>query len=189
LMQRLVKAWLAEREGGGLEPLPHGLLEEVSSYLAELRSGYSLLEKGSLRQRLIDGELELTEFIIRDILSIRVRKMLLAAAERKPVNLESSDDWEVLRSLLEAAEEAETLTRAAVHGEQRPMQGGEQPAQLLVAVRVLKEVPGFVGVDGKTYGPFAPEEVAAMPAVNAKILARGGFIQTLSVPREGSRES
>ena len=45
-----------------------------------------------------------------------------------------------------------------------------QPPQIdrLIVVRCLQMIPVFAGVDGKTYGPFWPEDVATIPEINAR---------------------
>ena len=39
-----------------------------------------------------------------------------------------------------------------------------------ILVRFVCEIPAIVGVDMKTYGPFRTEDVASLPAENAKAL-------------------
>lgn len=41
-------------------------------------------------------------------------------------------------------------------------------------LRFLQPVPEFIGSDMRTYGPFQPEDVATVPAINAKNLVRSG---------------
>jgi DNA replication factor GINS len=42
-------------------------------------------------------------------------------------------------------------------------------------LRFLREVPAIIGADMKSYGPFKPEDVASVPAENAKILIKQGL--------------
>lgn len=51
----------------------------------------------------------------------------------------------------------------------------------LVVVRFLEPVPVFVGVDGLTYGPFKPEDVASIPALQAKGLIEKGAVVKIMV--------
>jgi len=44
-----------------------------------------------------------------------------------------------------------------------------------MVVRFVQEVPAIIGVDMKTYGPFKPEDIATLPAENAKILIKKGL--------------
>jgi hypothetical protein len=45
----------------------------------------------------------------------------------------------------------------------------------LVVLYVLKDIDKFVGVDGRTYGPFGPDEVASIPDVHVTNLVLKGF--------------
>ena len=51
-----------------------------------------------------------------------------------------------------------------------------------VALRFIKNIPAIMGADMKSYGPFIVEDVASMPAENAKVLVKQG----LAVPVEVS---
>jgi len=54
----------------------------------------------------------------------------------------------------------------------------------LIVVRFLREVPAFVGLDGLTYGPFKPEDVASIPALQAKGLIEKGAVVEIRVGGE-----
>jgi DNA replication initiation complex subunit (GINS family) len=41
-----------------------------------------------------------------------------------------------------------------------------------ILVRVLRDVPSFVGADLKTYGPYKTEDVVLLPAQNAEALIK-----------------
>jgi len=51
-----------------------------------------------------------------------------------------------------------------------------------IAVRFLKQVPGIIGSDMKTYGPFMVEDVASVPESNARILVRQGLAKLVELP-------
>ena len=50
---------------------------------------------------------------------------------------------------------------------------------VLVPIYVTSEISRFVGIDGRTYGPFRPDEVASIPTIHAKNLAERGFIRII----------
>jgi hypothetical protein len=56
----------------------------------------------------------------------------------------------------------------------------------LVAVRFLREVPAFAGVDGRIHGPFQPEDVASIPEIHAIGLFRKDAIVAVHI--EGASE-
>jgi DNA replication initiation complex subunit (GINS family) len=44
-----------------------------------------------------------------------------------------------------------------------------------VVLRFTKNIPGIIGADMKTYGPFVAEDVASLPVENAKMLVKQGL--------------
>ncbi len=51
----------------------------------------------------------------------------------------------------------------------------ETPRAHRSTVRFLKGIPAIMGADMKSYGPFAPEDVASLPPQNAQILVKQGL--------------
>lgn len=47
-------------------------------------------------------------------------------------------------------------------------------------VYVLQPTPKFVGVDGRTYGPFRPDEVTSLPEIHAMNLISRGMVRRIS---------
>jgi DNA replication initiation complex subunit (GINS family) len=50
-----------------------------------------------------------------------------------------------------------------------------------ITLRFLKNTPTMIGLDMKTYGPFKVEDVASLPAENAKILVKQGLAVLVEV--------
>ena len=50
-----------------------------------------------------------------------------------------------------------------------------------VALRFIKAIPGVIGSDMKTYGPFMAEDIASLPIENAKILVKQGLAEVVEV--------
>jgi DNA replication initiation complex subunit (GINS family) len=48
----------------------------------------------------------------------------------------------------------------------------EEPKYLII--RILESIPSIVGSDLRTYGPYNPEDIAAIPIKNANILIKRG---------------
>jgi len=47
----------------------------------------------------------------------------------------------------------------------------------MVTVKFLKNMPSFVGVDGKTYGPYKSGDIASLPEANAAVLIEKGVAE------------
>ncbi len=49
-----------------------------------------------------------------------------------------------------------------------------------ITVRILKDLPPIVGIDGKIYGEFKVEDVVTLPKPNAEVLIRQGVAQRIN---------
>lgn len=172
--------WLQERSEKDIIRIPEGFLQGITDHIARLRAGYNLLEKSSLRYRLITRELELLEYMLQDLMAIRRRKILgVKPHQRIEEDFQSTDDWDVVQKLLEAIDLQEQTLRRIVHGEMR----AKRPpiGKAFTVVRVLKGTPTFVGVDGDERGPYAVEDVVSLPTPNARMLVRQGYAEAIVV--------
>ena len=50
-----------------------------------------------------------------------------------------------------------------------------------LTLRFTKSIPAIMGTDMKSYGPFTAEDVASLPAVNAKMLVKQGLASLVEV--------
>jgi hypothetical protein len=64
--------------------------------------------------------------------------------------------------------------------ESKPMET-QPPTQKRLTVRFAKAIPAIMGADMKSYGPFNAEDVASLPAVNAKMLVKQGLAVQIEV--------
>jgi len=182
MIQKSYRTWLQERSETKITNLPVGFLQESSKYMAQLRSGYGLLEKSSLRYRLVTKELELMEYMLRDLMGIRFRKVGMRPHGRVEDIYPFTDDRIVMEKLFDAIGIQEQIMQRVVHGE--PIVNMEPSKRALTAVRILKETPAFVGVDGDERGPYKVEDIVSMPTPNARMLVRQGYAEVITTPWE-----
>ncbi|MBI4173823.1 MAG: hypothetical protein HY519_03835 [Candidatus Aenigmarchaeota archaeon] len=57
----------------------------------------------------------------------------------------------------------------------------KEPGEEKKVVAMLDSVPAFVGLDTKTYGPFAKSDVVTLPAENAKFLVDKGLAEEMKL--------
>ncbi len=50
-----------------------------------------------------------------------------------------------------------------------------------LTLRFTKNIPAIMGADMKSYGPFAADDVASLPALNAQILVKQGLAVLIEV--------
>src|SRR4030067_260954 len=85
-----------------------------------------------------------------------------------------------LRRIKEESRLLDKKTTKAVLLE-KEMQSVRQIINMTLTVRYIKAIPGVIGSDMKTYGPFMAEDVASLPAENAKILVKQGLAEVVEV--------
>ena len=56
-----------------------------------------------------------------------------------------------------------------------------EEAHKRVTLRFIKSIPAIMGADMKSYGPFLVEDVASLPAENAKVLVKQGLAVAVEV--------
>jgi len=182
MIQKSYRLWLQERSETNITNLPVGFLQENSKYMAQLRSGYGLLERSSLRYKLVTKELELLEYMLRDLMAIRFRKIGMVPHGRVEDLYPATDDWVMIQKLFDAIGIQEQILQRVVHGE--PIVNREPSKRAFTAVRVLKETPAFVGVDGEERGPYKVEDIVSMPTPNARMLMGQGYAEAVTTSWE-----
>ena len=79
---------------------------------------------------------------------------------------------EELKEIVTRERDLENIFKEVVGGLTR-----QTVKQGYVMVRFLKDVPSFVGIDLKVWGPFKKEDIAVIPYENAKALVKAGVVE------------
>ncbi len=172
---RLFEAWRRERWSRELQRLPDGFLEEMREYAQRLREQGRMVDRSSLIGRIAERERENAERMWRELLELRVRKIIEAVLEGRAIPIENLTPEEKglhagIGRLI--AEHLEKMRSTPTRGVSIPR--GKPPKGMKV-VRFLQSTPAIIGVDMKTYGPFKAEDVALLPEENAENLIRRGI--------------
>ncbi|TXT56913.1 MAG: hypothetical protein BAJATHORv1_20511 [Candidatus Thorarchaeota archaeon] len=176
------RIWKSEIGSDDLRNLEDIQLGDISSYLSEVRLSLAHTEaENHLQASLLTQEIQNLEFMIRDLLKIRCRKIISAAlSQEKPQGLMtiSEEDLfnQVLRSIKTHAHFIENTIAGTISDEEPEKTLSETKSEhsshddeiKYVTVRFLKDVPATVGIDGSTLGPFKAEDIALVPALNAR---------------------
>ena len=185
IYDELYRAWRRERESGEIQPLPRDFLAKLASYVKKLKEESRMLDKRTIKARLMQREFENARRMIEDLLKTRYEKVLRKALVGETVPKESLTREEELlhRGIQPSLEAYQSLIRSVLEG--RPPQVGEgetpKPKPNMMVVRFLREVPAIMGLDMRTYGPFKPEDIAALPIENAKALIKQGVAVQVEV--------
>jgi len=73
-----------------------------------------------------------------------------------------------------------TNGQSSLSGEREVSCENSENSEVLVPIYITNEVPKFVGIDGRTYGPFRPDEVASLPKIHAMNLISRGMVRRIS---------
>jgi DNA replication initiation complex subunit (GINS family) len=170
----LYQAWLREKENLELQKLPKGFYAETAEYIRHIRREGRMLESKSVKAKLISQELSKAKRMIRELIALRFDKLVKQAKLEEPLSREAltSEEEGILLELKPSFEKFHEMLKDSTRG--KPPESGEKVVQARKLVRFLKEVPAIVGADLKIYGPFAAEDVATLPAENARVLAKHG---------------
>ncbi len=170
----LYEAWLREKENMELQKLPEGFYIETAEYIGRIRREARMLESKSVKARLIAQELSKAKRMVKELVALRFEKLVKQAKleESSAKEALTSEEERIVLELRPAFEEFRTMLKDSMRG--KTPESVEKVEQARRLLRFLKEVPAIVGADLKMYGPFAAEDVATLPAENARVLVKHG---------------
>jgi DNA replication factor GINS len=172
MYRKLYEAWKREKESLDLQPLPKDFYAKVAEYIKSIRKESRMLDNKAVKARLIKIELKNAKKLIEEILKLRFEKILEAMRSGKivPGNYLTCEEEKIGGKMFPVADYYQSLTKNLLQGNLSKALGERETKK--VVVRFLRNVPAIVGVDLKTYGPYQSEDVASLPAENAKILIK-----------------
>lgn len=191
-----------ERTSPSLQDVGKDFYREAEALLEELYTRCEDAKHGDIAKlSAMIAELENVKNTIRDIYELRERKILSDAMYSvksggaiEAENL-TPEEEELLRSVSTALREsrgkllakilAEKTVRVPRKEEQSQLVQKEerQEAAARITVRMLKDLPPIVGVDGRIYGGFKSEDVVSLPEPNARAFINQGAAEEIKLER------
>ena len=170
----LLNAWLKERREEGLQALTSSFYSEVGAYMRRLREDTRMLERGTTKSRIIERERENVEKMIEDLFRLRLRKIISATLSAEEVEAEklTVEERRLILELKRILSDHQENLKSILRGRVPEVKAKPQRRSDLKVIRILEHIPAIIGIDMKTYGPFKPEDVAALPVENAENLIR-----------------
>jgi len=177
----LFEAWKKERLNEAIQPLPKDFYFRLAKYIRRIREEQRMLDERTVKGNLMKREEENVKKMTEDLIQTRYEKMMRIIRKGEVVpttNLtEEEKEW-----AQESSIQFESFKKFA----ERLLQGRlekveKKQSNSLIVVRILKEIPEIIGVDMKTYGPFKPEDIASLPAENARSLIKQGAAVEIEV--------
>jgi DNA replication initiation complex subunit (GINS family) len=183
LYNELYEAWRQERDNAELQPLSKDFYVKLAEYVRKSREEGRMLDAKTTRGRLLMHEAENVRKMVRELVSLRHSKAVQLVSRGEAVSVEglTKEEEKLFRDVSPSFEVFQGLLKEIEVG-RLPQAGREKPRNRVL--RFLKETPVIVGVDMKTYGPFQPEDVASVPAENAKVLTKQGIAVEVDVQLE-----
>jgi len=158
-IETLHKIQLQEKRGGVLATLEKTFFAECFEFIdlkrQLLEANYSALARNDLDNAIL---------ILRDILTKRQQKIILKALNDFKSNANSiegltNEEADFYVALLDLLNRHSLKINSQISGEKK-----------LVKVKILSEVPEFIGKNSKSLGPFAPDQEVELDSGDAKTL-------------------
>ena len=84
----------------------------------------------------------------------------------------TGEEKKLYGEVLPLPEVYQSFSKDILRGQLSRVEKGEK--QAMTVLRFIQEIPALIGSDLKTYGPFAPEDIATLPPENARIFVKQG---------------
>ncbi len=109
--------------------------------------------------------------MVEEILSLREKKILnkalISSKTAEPNNeLMATEEKKMFKEILKILESHNSLIESVFVGKQKKTKEKDLNK---VSVRILSDVPSFIGTDMKEYGPFKKEQTVELPSKIAKL--------------------
>jgi len=172
-----------------LQNLPVDIYHEVTARIERLRGSS---KEFAIEEQLAQAQIELLFSAIRLLFEARYakieanRKVDLLAKKKNELEMDYSnmtrEEKFVLDGSLETEKRINMILSAIVTG--RPVML-DKISNLLshkrIAVRFIKPIDRFMGIDMVTYGPYIEEDIALLPSENARALTQNGFVEEIQI--------
>lgn len=177
----LYEIWRKELEVSEIGELPSDFYAKVADYLRRLREEGRMLDRRTVKARLLEVEIKNAKRMLRELLSARCGKLSrkIARGEGIPMDALAVEEEKICSGVLSLTESYRDFSKNLLRGHlTRIVALGKRKSAVL---RFLSDVPAIIGADMRAYGPFKVEDVASLPIENAKILIKQSLAEKVEV--------
>lgn len=177
----------SERNSPYLQNIGEEFYAAVGKYVKELLSKIDRSKSGETSSlAVLLDEFENIKAVINDIYEMREKKIVGSALyyvksrDATSANNLTAEENSMLKKIIEILEQERlSILKKAIptSTDSNPQEG--KPKN--VTIRMLKDVPSIVGVDGKVYGAFKKEDVVTMPDANAEVFIKQGAAEKIEI--------
>ena len=180
-------AWENEIENDGLHDLGDLRLSKMIAYLSNVRLSLASTDaEKRIQADMLTQEALNLEFMIEDLLTLRRQKILKAVISghrpRGDMTLAEEELYNRAQRALDGHTEFVKDSLSGSKPKKKPSADKSKTSSIsdaveYVTVRFLRPISdAFLGLDEKTYGPFKKEDIAMIPAANARTWLRDGTV-------------
>ncbi|MHC1585352.1 MAG: DNA replication complex subunit Gins51 [Candidatus Syntropharchaeia archaeon] len=169
-----------EKKSSELQIIPKDFYNQVKEYIQELKKEEDKSDKK--RKRFIRDEIKNAEMKVKNIFSRRIGKILLFASSSKkmPEGLIPEEE-KIYNRIVECIEDCRKkvllpIFECGERGDEKvdiKKENIEQKKHMegKTVVRVICDIPTFMGIDGRSY-TLKKEDVVVLPDANAEVLCK-----------------
>ena len=163
-----------EKETLVVQRLPKNFYAKIAAYIKKMNEENRMLDKKTAKARLLDSEYKHAKTVVSELLQCRYKKFLKKALARETVAIDALTDEErkLYGEVMQLPDAYQAFSKDILRGQLSKVEKAER--QTMVVLRFVQEIPALIGSDLKTYGPFAPEDIATLPPENARIFIKQG---------------
>jgi DNA replication initiation complex subunit (GINS family) len=174
LYDELYEVWKKEKETVEIQRLPRNFYAEIASYIKKMKQENRMLDKKTTKAKLLGNEFRNVRIMLGELLQHRYKKFLEKVLDKETVPKEglTEEEKKLYDKVLPLPEAYKAFSKDILRGHLSNV--GKGAKKTLMVLRFVQEIPALVGSDMKTYGPFAPEDIATLPPENARVLIKQG---------------
>jgi DNA replication initiation complex subunit (GINS family) len=175
LYNELYELWKKEKENeNSIQRLPKNFYAKIVAYIKKTKEDNRMLDKKTTKAKLLNLEFRNAKIMAGELFDLRYRKLWEKALARETVARDAltEEEEKLYGEILSLAEAYHAFSKDILRGHLSAIEKAAK--QTMVVLRFVQEIPALVGSDLKTYGPFAPEDLATLPSENARILVKQG---------------
>jgi DNA replication factor GINS len=190
MYNELYVAWKREIDEASLGALPPDFYARIADYLKHIKEE-NLADQKSVKINLLNHEAQNVKRMLEELLWTRYKKLVKTTTklQKVPAELLTVEEAKMTETFANFADAYQKFAKSLMQGQPAPLaqpakietKAEAQPAHKRVTLRFSKGIPAIMGADMKSYGPFAAEDVASLPELNAKILVKQGLAVLVEV--------
>jgi len=181
MYNEIYAAWRKETEETSLASLPPDFYKRITDYLTRVAEDSKTIDKKSLKANLLDHEAHNVGRMLKELLWARYKKLIksITKSHKLPFDSLTVEEAKASESFVIFTDAYQKFAKALL--QDQLAQVGAEPTHKRLVLRFSKNIPSIIGMDMKTYGPFMAEDVASLPAENARILIKQGLAVLVEV--------